>query len=109
MLGQQLFLFGVAVEARHGAEPTDDRGTSSPLRFEVAAEGLNVCAPGTEQRDPAFGAPRRLLAKIVGVRVTSQTAVAREDPASASSSSRDNSCSHTDIPVVSIVTSRRQT
>ena len=48
----QAFLFGVPVEARHGAQPAGDRGPGPPKRLEVAGEALDVGgrAPNTATR-----------------------------------------------------------
>jgi hypothetical protein len=76
----QALLFGVAVEAGHGAQPAGDRGPRSAQGLEVAGEALDVGAPRPEHRHPVFGAPGHVLAQIQCVGVTSQPAVASQEP-----------------------------
>jgi hypothetical protein len=45
----EVFLFGVPVEARDGAQPPRDRRPSASQAFEVAGEGLDIGSARTEQ------------------------------------------------------------
>jgi hypothetical protein len=82
----QAFLFGIPVEARHGAQPARDRSAGSAERLEVTGEAFDVGATRPEQRHSVFGAPGDVLARVEGVGLASQAAVAGQDPASASCS-----------------------
>ena len=48
-MGDEAFLFGVAVQAGHGAQPSGDSGPGPTPSFEVAPEGLDVATPDLEQ------------------------------------------------------------
>jgi hypothetical protein len=76
----EAFLFGVAVEAGHRAEPAGDRGPGSAQGLEVAGEALDVGATGTEHRYSVFGAPGHVLVQIERVGVTGQPAVTSQEP-----------------------------
>jgi hypothetical protein len=78
--GDQALLFSVAVEAGDRAQPAGDRGPRSAQGLEVAGEALDVGAPRPEHHHPVFGAPGHVLAQIQCVGVTSQPAVASQEP-----------------------------
>src|SRR4051812_479450 len=77
--GDEVFLFGVAVETRHGAESPRDGRTSSTESLEVAAEPLDVGAPSTEQRNASFCTPPDVLAQVEPIGLERQTAVSGEE------------------------------
>src|ERR671910_2776391 len=60
----QTLLFGVAVEAGHGAQAAGDRGPGSAQGLEVAGETLDVGASRPENPHSVFGAPGDVLAQI---------------------------------------------
>jgi hypothetical protein len=76
----EAFLFGVAVEADHGAEPAGDRGPGPTQGLDVAGEALDVGATRTEHRQVVFGAPGHVLAQIQRVGVAGEAAVAGQEP-----------------------------
>jgi hypothetical protein len=76
----QAFLFGVAVEAGHGAQPAGDCGPGSAERLEVAGEALDVGAARPEHGHSVFGAPGDVLAQVEGVGIAGGTAVAGQEP-----------------------------
>jgi hypothetical protein len=76
----QAFLFGVAVEAGHGAKPASDRRPGPAQRLKMAGEALDVGATCTEHRHPMLGAPGHVLAQIQCVGVAGQPAVAGQEP-----------------------------
>ena len=76
----QTFLFGVAVEARHRAQPARDGGPGPAEGLEVAGKAFDVNTARPEHRQPVFGAPGHVLAQIQGVGVAGQAAVASQEP-----------------------------
>ena len=48
-VGDQTFLFGVAVEAGHGAQSPGDGRRCPTLSFELPSEGLDVASPDLEE------------------------------------------------------------
>jgi hypothetical protein len=78
--GDQAFLFRVAVEAPHGAQPPGDRGPGPPERLEVAGEALDVGAARTEHLYVMFGAPSDVLAQVERVGLEGEAAVAGQEP-----------------------------
>ena len=48
-MGDEAFLFGVTVEAGHGAQPSSDGGRGTAPSFELASEGLDVASADVEQ------------------------------------------------------------
>jgi hypothetical protein len=69
--GDQAFLFGVAVEAGHGAQAAGDGGPGPAERLEVAGEALDVSSTRTEHRHVVFGAPGDVLAQVERVGIAS--------------------------------------
>jgi hypothetical protein len=78
--GDETLLLGVAIEARHGAQPARDRCPGPAQRLEVAGEALDVDASRPEHRQAAFGAPGDVLAQVQRVGVAGQAAVAGQEP-----------------------------
>ncbi len=79
-VGDESFLFGVAVEAGHGAESPGDRGRRPTLGFELTAEGLDVASSDLEQLEAAPPAEGDELAEIQRVRVAGEAPIAAEEP-----------------------------
>ena len=73
---EKLLLDGVAVEAGDRAKPPGNRRTSPATLFEVAAEGFDVRAPRFEEAKVVLLAPSGELAKVEGVRLSGESAVA---------------------------------
>lgn len=65
-VGDQAFLFGIAVEAGHGAESPGDRGRSSASAFELTAEGFDVTSANLEQLEVALVTEGDELAEVQG-------------------------------------------
>ena len=57
-MGDEAFLFGVAVEAGHGAQPSGDGGRRPTSGLEVPSEGLDVASADLEQAQVALVAER---------------------------------------------------
>ena len=79
-VGDEAFLFGVAVEAGHGAQPPGDRRCRPAVRLESPAEGLDVAAVRLEQLEVPSAAERHELAQVEGVGVAGEAPVAAEEP-----------------------------
>ena len=73
---EKLLLDGVAVEAGDCAKPRSNRRTSPATLLEVATEALDVSAPGFEKTEVVLLAPSGKLAKVEGVRLSGESAVA---------------------------------
>lgn len=74
------FLFGVAVEARHRAQPTCDRRPCLASRLEVTGERLDVSTTSVEEAEAALGAVVGVLAEVEGVRLERLARVAGQEP-----------------------------
>ena len=79
-MGDQAFLFGVAVEAGHGAQPPGDGGRRPSPSFQVASVGLDVASADLEQAQVALVAAGDELAQIQRVGVAGEAPVAAEEP-----------------------------
>ena len=73
---EQAFLFGIAVEPGHRAQPAGDRGPSASAILEVASEALDVGSARPEQADVVLLAPNDELAQVQGVGIAGQPPVA---------------------------------
>ena len=76
---EQTFLFGVAVEAGHGAQPPGDRRPSAAALLEIAGVALDIRSADGEQAKAVFVAPGEELAQVQGVGVASRVAVAGQE------------------------------
>ena len=76
---EEILLYGVAVEAGHGAQPPRHRRPSPATVFKVAAEGFDVGASGLEEMQAVVGAPSGELAQIQHVGVAGHPAVAGQE------------------------------
>ena len=72
---EQAFLFGVAVEASHGAEPSGDCRPSAAALFEIAGVALDISSTDGEQAKALFVTPGDELAQLQRVGVASHAAV----------------------------------
>lgn len=77
-MGDQAFLFGVAIEAGHGAQPSGDGGGGPAPSLQVASEGLDIATPDLEESEVAFGAEADELTEVQGVGVSGEAPVAAE-------------------------------
>src|SRR5665213_2723565 len=63
-MGNQTLLFGVAVEARHGAQSPADGGRCPTPSFQLPSVGLDVASPDLEEAQVALIAEGDELTKI---------------------------------------------
>jgi hypothetical protein len=77
---QQVFLDGVFVEPRDGAQPARDGGPGPAAGFQVASKTLDVGAARLEQAQVALLAPARILAQVQGIRIAGQAGVTGQEP-----------------------------
>jgi len=75
---EKLLFDGIAVEAGDSAQAPSDRRASPAASFEVATEALDVGTSRVEEVDAVLLAPRGELAKVEGVRLSGESAVAGE-------------------------------
>ena len=80
-VGQKSFLLGVAVEARHGAQPAGHSRSGPAAALEVAGELLDVGTPRLEEVQLVVVAPGDVLAQVQFVGVPGKAAIAGEEPA----------------------------
>jgi len=80
-VGQQAFLLGVTVEARHRAQPAGHSRPSPAATLKLPGELLDVSPARLEQVQVVVVAPGDVLAQVQFVRVSGQPAVAGEKPA----------------------------
>jgi hypothetical protein len=78
-VGDEAFLFGVAVEARHGAQSATDGGRCSTPSFQLPPVGLDV-ASDLEETQVAVIAEGNELTKIQRIGVAGEPSVAAEEP-----------------------------
>ena len=76
---QQLFLDGILVEPRDGAQPSGDGGPCSSSGFEVSGEALDVRTTHLEQAHMVLLAPAGELAQVQCVGLTGQAGVAGQE------------------------------
>ena len=79
-VGDEAFLFGVAVEAGYRAQSPGDRRCRPTICLEFPSEGLDVAAPDLEQLEVPSAAERYELAQVQGVGVAGEAPVAAEEP-----------------------------
>src|SRR5665213_170262 len=79
-MGNQTLLFGVAVETRHGAQSTANRGRCSAPGFQLPSVGLDVASPDLEEAQVALIAEGDELTKIQRIGVAGEPSVAAEEP-----------------------------
>jgi len=77
---QEAFLFGVAVEPSHSAEPSGHRGSGPAPFFQPAGVALDIGPAGPEEGDGPLVAPGRELAQVEHVGVSGQTPIAGQIP-----------------------------
>jgi hypothetical protein len=70
---------GVAIEARHGGQPSSDRRPSAATGFEVAGEALEVAPAHAERTQAVLRAPRDELAQVQGVGLPGDSPVGGEE------------------------------
>ena len=87
---ERFFLDGVLVEPGYGAQPPGDGRAGTAAGFQFAGEGLDVGAADREQRKRPGAAPAGELPQVEGAGLTGQSAVAGQNPASASRSASVN-------------------
>src|SRR5664280_3030905 len=79
-VGDEAFLFGVAIEARHGAQSATDGGRCPTSSFQLPAVGLDVASTDLEETQVALIAEGGELTKIQRIGVTGEPSVAAEEP-----------------------------
>src|SRR5664280_2054922 len=79
-VGNQTLLFGVAVEAGHGAQSATDGGRCPTPSFQLPSVGLDVASPDLEETQVALIAEGDELTKIQRIGVAGEPSVAAEEP-----------------------------
>jgi hypothetical protein len=77
---KKLFLDGVPVEPRDGAQPAGDGGPGPAAGLHVAGEALDIRTAGLEQAQVPLLAPAGVLAQVQGIRITGQAGVTGQEP-----------------------------
>jgi len=79
-MGNQTFLFGVAIEAGHGAQSPTDGGRCPTPSFQLPSVGLDVASPDLKETQMALIAEGDELTKIERIGVAGEPAVATKEP-----------------------------
>src|SRR5664280_3314569 len=79
-VGDEAFLFGIAIEARHGAQSATDGGRCPTSSFQLPTVGLYVASPNLEQVQVSLIAEGDELTEIQGIGVAGESSVAAEEP-----------------------------
>jgi hypothetical protein len=78
-VGDEAFLFGIAVEARYGAQPATDGGRCPTPSFQLPSVGLDVTSPDLEETQVALVAEGNELTKIQRLGVAGEPSVAADE------------------------------
>src|SRR5664280_222460 len=79
-VGDEAFLFGIAIEAGHGAQSATDGGRCPTSSFQLPSVGLDVASPDLEQAQVSLIAEGDELTEIQGIGVAGEPSVAAEEP-----------------------------